>query len=134
MAYLLFLIGIVGTLSSTVFLALAFAGAFRFCRHRRRTRIREHTGDFPAVSLFKPLHGLEPQLERNLESFFAQDFPSPFQLIFCARSEQDAGLQLARSVAARFPHVDASFLVSGASPYTSAKVWSLHQMEPIAKY
>jgi ceramide glucosyltransferase len=131
MAHLFFLIGVVGTLSSTVFLGLAFTGAAKFCRERRLKRRHSH---FPAVSLLKPLHGMEPQLERNLESFFEQDFPAPFQLLFCARSNEDEGLRLARAVAARCPHVDATFVLAGDPPYTNAKVWSLQQMEKVAKY
>ncbi len=63
----------VGTLSSTVFLILALAGAGKFARARRREQ--RFDGTFtPGVTIFKPLHGMEPQLQRNLESFFEQDY------------------------------------------------------------
>ena len=47
------------------------------------------------MSVLKPLHGTEPGLERNLETFFEQDYPE-FELLFCARHETDDGLRLAR--------------------------------------
>ena len=58
----------------------------------------------PAVSVLKPLHGTEDGLERNLETFFEQDYPE-FELLFCARHESDAGLQLAREVGQRYPQI-----------------------------
>ena len=80
----------------------------------------------PPVSLLKPLHGLEPDLESHLQSFFEQDYPE-FEIIFCARTDQDAGLEIARRVAARYPKIRSRFLCSGNAPYANAKVWSLER-------
>ena len=38
----------------------------------------------PAVTIFKPVHGMEARLEENLESFFRQDYPT-FEVILGAR-------------------------------------------------
>ena len=128
---LLFAFSCVGVVSSTVFLGLAFAGA-RKALVQRRSAARD--GITPPVSLLKPLHGMEPQLERNLESFFEQEYAGDFELLFCASSEADEALKLARKVATRYPQVTARFLVSGESPWTNAKVWSLEQMGREASY
>jgi ceramide glucosyltransferase len=85
------------------------------------------------VSLLKPLHGLEPDLESHLQSFFEQDYPE-FEVIFCARTDQDAGLQIARRVAARYPKIRSRFLCSGNAPYANAKVWSLERMQNAASH
>ena len=60
----------------------------------------------------KPLHGPEPRLEPNLRSFFEQDYLShwqlrvvcPWSILFCARTEDDAGLMLVRKLALDYPH------------------------------
>ena len=87
----------------------------------------------PPVSLLKPLHGSEPDLESHLQSFFEQDYPE-FEIIFCARSDQDAGLEIARRVAARYPKIRSRFLCSGNAPYANAKVWSLERMQSAAAH
>src|ERR1700722_17730265 len=45
----------------------------------RRRQVVDHT---PPVTIFKPLKGLDEELELNLRSFFQLDYPS-FQLLFC---------------------------------------------------
>jgi len=110
-------------------------GVAKFVRARRSMfRLRADAPFTPPVSLLKPLHGMEPQLERNLESFFAQQYSGPWELLFCARSAADPALQLAQQIALRYPSVSARFLVSGEPPWASAKVWSLELMSREARY
>jgi ceramide glucosyltransferase len=109
---------------------LVVAGAVRLAVRRRRSRRGAFT---PPVSLLKPLHGPEPDLESHLQSFFEQDYPR-FEIIFCARSDQDAGLEIAKRVAARYPAIRSRFLCSGNAPYANAKVWSLERMQSAAAH
>ena len=62
----------------------------------------------PPVSVLKPLHGTEPDLEENLHRFFDLDYPE-YELLFCARHETDEGLQLAQRVAAEHPRCGRGF-------------------------
>ena len=57
-----------------------------------------------------------------------------FEIIFCARSDQDPGLEIARRVAARYPAIRSKFLCSGNAPYANAKVWSLERMQSAAAH
>src|SRR5258708_15460704 len=119
-------IGILGTVTSTVYLLLVIAGVFEFAKHRRK--VLENAREFrPAVSILKPVHGLEPNLEENLESFFQQDY-SDFELIFCARHADDPALVLAEIIAERHPDVPVRILTSGEPPWTNAKLYSLEKM------
>jgi ceramide glucosyltransferase len=130
MMNLLLVISIAGIFTSTVYALLVAAGVVRLAARRRRVQPGAFT---PPVSLLKPLHGSEPDLESHLQSFFEQDYPS-FEIIFCARSEQDPGLEIARRVAARFPAIRSRFLCSGNAPYANAKVWSLERMQSAATH
>lgn len=125
----LLLAGIAGLLSSTVYSILVVAGARRLLARRRSERGKTFT---PPVSLLKPLHGLEPDLSAHLRSFFEQDYPE-FEIIFCARTEQDPALAVARRVAAAHPGISSKFLCSGDAPYPNAKVWSLERMQQVAR-
>ncbi len=124
----LLVLAITGIITSTMYALLVAVGALRLAQ-RRRTAV---PGPFaPPVSLLKPLHGSEPDLESHLQSFFEQDYPE-FEIIFCARSDQDPGLEIARRVAARYPKIRSRFVCSGIAPYANAKVWSLERMQSAA--
>jgi ceramide glucosyltransferase len=126
----LLLLGIIGIITSTMYALLVATGAVR---QARRRRAMPPGGFAPPVSLLKPLHGLEPDLESHVQSFFEQDYPE-FEILFCARTDQDAGLEIARRVAARYPKIRSRFLCSGNAPYANAKVWSLERMQHAASH
>jgi ceramide glucosyltransferase len=130
MMHLLLAVGILGLITSTTYAALVVSGSLRFARRGQRVQSSEFT---PPVSLLKPLHGSEQELELRIESFFQQEYPL-FEIIFCARNDQDPGLSIAMAVAARYPHVPTQFLSSGEPPYANAKVWSLERMQHVAQY
>jgi ceramide glucosyltransferase len=131
---ILFWIAAVGTITSTIYLLMVITAAVRFWLRRRRD---DHAGDFiPPLSVLKPLHGAEPGLEKNLETFFEQDYPTyqpDFELLFCARHESDEGLRLARAVGARYPQMQARYLTCGEPEYPNAKMYSLAVMAEAAR-
>ncbi len=126
----LLILGFFGLLTSTVFTGIVAAGARRFLRSRPApARL-----PLPPVSLLKPLHGAEPDLAAHLATFFEQAYPAPFELLFCARTEDDPGLAIARAVAARYPHVPALFLEVDGPVHVNAKVSSLATMAEAARH
>jgi ceramide glucosyltransferase len=131
---ILFWVAMFGTVTSTLYCLMVIVAAVRFWVRKRRED-RAETMFLPALSMLKPLHGMEPGLERNIESFFEQDYPE-FELLFCARQESDEGLQLARRVGARYPEVDARYVTCGepAPNFHNAKVYSLAKMDSVAKH
>jgi ceramide glucosyltransferase len=123
-------VALVGTASSTVFLALVLVAAarnLRLARAQSQTVASVPIAALPAVSVFKPLHGAEPRLEANLESFFLQDYPA-FELVFGCRTAADPALAIVERLRARYPNVAARVVLSGDPPWPSAKVWSLDRM------
>ena len=130
---ILYWVAAIGSVTSSIYCCMVVAAALRFGLRRRREKLAG--ADFlPAVSMLKPLHGTEPGMERNLETFFEQDYPE-FELLFCARQETDEGLRLARRVGARYPHVDAQFVTCGEPmpKFHNAKVYSLAKLDSVAK-
>ncbi|HVJ09339.1 MAG TPA: bacteriohopanetetrol glucosamine biosynthesis glycosyltransferase HpnI [Acidisarcina sp.] len=133
MIKLLFGLGALGLFTSTVFTAMVAIGVWRFVRMRRQRSLAAAPADLPPVTLLKPLHGSEPNLEEHLTSFFQQDYPV-FEILFCARQSEDLGLQTAMRVAARFPHIPVKFVTTGEPQYINAKVASLERMEAVASH
>ena len=133
---ILFWIAAVGTVTSTIYCLMVMAAALRFgLRKRREDRAATTTTFLPPVSVLKPLHGTEAGMERNLETFFEQEYPE-FELLFCARQETDEGLRLARRVGERYPQVDAKFVTCGepTPQFHNAKVFSLAKLDSVAKH
>ncbi|HET7104885.1 MAG TPA: glycosyltransferase, partial [Terracidiphilus sp.] len=135
MLYFLLALAGFGLLTSTVFAAMALWAVPGYLHERRRAlaALKERPGFAPPLTLLKPLHGAEPELEANLTSFFEQDYPR-YEILFCARTADDAGLEIARTVAARYPQVPARFLWTGEPQYINAKVASLELMEAAASH
>jgi ceramide glucosyltransferase len=129
----LFSVALLGTVTSTIYCGMVLAAAARFgLRKRREDRV---PADFlPPLSVLKPLHGTEAGMERNLETFFEQDYPD-FELLFCARHETDEGLRLAQAVGQRYPHVAAKYVTCGEPmpKFHNAKVFSLAKLNSVAK-
>jgi ceramide glucosyltransferase len=130
MIRILFDLGLLGLLTSTIFAILTLVGLLRFLRQRP---LPAPVSFAPPVSLLKPLDGAEPNLEAHIESFFNQNYPY-FEILFCARSATDAGLEIARSISARYPHIPARFLSTGEVTYINAKVSSLELMDAAARH
>jgi ceramide glucosyltransferase len=135
MGYLLLAIAVFGLITSSVFTGMTLAAVPRFLRERRNAelKLRKRPGFTPPLTLLKPLAGAEPDLEAHLASFFEQDYPT-FEILFCAREANDAGLDIARRVAARYPNIPAQFMSTGEPPYINAKVASMELMEKSAAY
>ncbi|HEV2619881.1 MAG TPA: glycosyltransferase [Acidobacteriaceae bacterium] len=129
---ILFYSAVTGTVTSTIYCGMVLVGAVRFARRKRR---EERTAEdfLPPVSVLKPLHGTEPDLEENLKRFFELDYPE-YELLFCARHESDAGLQMARRIAAVYPGVRARFLTCGEPRFPNAKMWSMAALVDAASY
>ena len=136
MSYVLLVLAFFGLVTSTVFACMVLAAVPGYLRERRLAlaELRARPGFTPPLTLLKPLHGDEPGLEAHLATFFQQDYPK-YEILFCARSAEDAGLATARRVAARFPRISAKFLFTRGRPdYINDKVVSMEAMEAVAAH
>ena len=131
--HILFWVAAVGSVTSSIYCGMVLVAAIRFGL-RRRHELRRPADFLPPLSVLKPLHGTEPGMEQNLETFFEQQYPD-FELLFCARQETDEGLRLARRVGERYPQVNAKYVTCGEPmpKFHNAKVYSLAKLDSIAK-
>jgi ceramide glucosyltransferase len=129
---ILFYGAMAGTVTSSIYCGMVLIGAMRFARRKRRED-QASLDYLPPVSVLKPLHGAEPDLEENLRHIFEVDYPQ-FEVLFCARHESDAGLQIARRVAANYPQVPTRFLTCGEPRFPNAKMWSMAALSEAAAY
>jgi len=134
LAYFLFVLALLGTLTSATFLLLTVAGVLRFRRESKKFRARE-TGnaEFPPVSVLKPVHGMEARLRENLESFFRQDYPS-YEILFAADEGDDAALNLVREISARHPQIPCRILVTGKPPWPNPPAYCFYRMAEVASH
>ena len=125
---LLLVVALLGSLTSFVFFLLVVIAAVR----KRLVPDTPQSIFKPPVSVLKPVHGMEPRLEENLESFFRQDYPN-YELIFCARHAHDPALLLAERLSAKYPNVKVKILTCGEPKWPNAKVYSLSRMMEAAE-
>jgi ceramide glucosyltransferase len=130
--YFLLFLASAGILTSTIFTMMAFAALWKYLSGRRRRR-RQGFGYTPPVSILKPLHGSPLYLEECLEGYFKLDYPE-YELIFCARQAEDAGLAVAHKLAERYPKIPVTILNSGEPPWMNARCYSMHLMAKASKY
>ena len=107
---------------SLVYCALTLIAAVRY----RAVRPPEPAAR-PAISVLKPLAGVDEGLEENLASFFEQRYPQ-FEILFAVRSASDPAIFVLEKLRARYPAVPSRLIVTGEPPYPNAKVYSLDRM------
>lgn len=114
-AAVLFLVGLAASVGAY---AVSCVCLERLRRRGRGERIPELA---PGVSIVKPLRGLDEELEGNLESFFALEYPA-FEVVFSFASREDPAFPVARRVADRHPEIATTFVFDPREPGGNAKV------------
>src|SRR5207245_851860 len=94
-------------LASLAFLSLLLAiwqwvAAWRFPLHRR---VRDKSFA-PAVTLLKPLKGLDENTITCLRSWLTQDYPGAVQVLFGVASAEDSVCELVRQLISEHPKLD----------------------------
>ncbi len=97
---------------------------------RRRRRLPDHT---PAVTIFKPLKGLDEGLEANLRSFFQLDYPV-FQILFGVADADDPAIAVVERLLAEFPQRDAALVVGNPVFGLNPKVENLAALDRLRKH
>ncbi|HEY1799638.1 MAG TPA: glycosyltransferase [Terriglobales bacterium] len=119
-----------GLVTSFIYLCLVLLATRRYKRNALLSvaSVRQiENADWPPVTVLKPLHGMEPGLEKNLESFFQQDYPN-FEIIFGVREASDPALAVVERLHQNYPQVKSRVVLSGPPTWANAKVFSQQKM------
>jgi ceramide glucosyltransferase len=113
--------------------ALGYAGIADWCLRRFAPARPPHSDFAPAVSILKPLCGLEPDLYESLRSFFELDYPG-VQIVFGVRDARDPAREVAERLKAEFPQTDVTIVVDRRQHGTNPKLSNLINMLPAARH
>lgn len=116
---------------SITYCLLIAAGVWSYWRDGRKYQTGPHIS--VPISVLKPLAGAEQDLDRNLRSFFNQDYQT-FELLFAVRSADDPAIGIVEKLQREYPQVASRLLVTGEPPYANAKVYSLSCMTEVAAH
>lgn len=85
------------------------------------------------VSVLKPLKGVDPNLELNLESFFTMEYPK-YELLFCVQEYDDPAIDVVKNLMQKYPKVDAKLVLGGSNVGINPKINNMHPAYEISKY
>lgn len=87
-----------------------------------------------AISILKPVKGMDEGSYENFASFCKQDYAAPQQLIFCVADADDPAIEIIQQLMADFPHHDISLNIDPAIHGPNYKVSNLINAFPKTKY
>jgi ceramide glucosyltransferase len=97
-------------------------------RPEKRTPSGQEERVWPHVSLLKPVKGVDDDIEKNLESFFALDYPH-YEILFAVDSLTDDCVDVIEALKARHPRVPATIVITGHSDRENPKIHKLACLE-----
>jgi ceramide glucosyltransferase len=90
-------------------------------------------GAQPPITLLKPVAGAEPNLESNLRSFCAQDYPE-FQILFGVRDGRDPAIPIIERLVREYPLRHAALVVDARVAGSNYKISNVQNMMPHARH
>ena len=118
------------------FCAIAYLLFANFCIIELRKNIkRPHipSGFTPAVTIFKPICGMEHGMDKNLRSFCEQDYPE-YQIIFGLHGKDDTAIPVIEKIIQDYPQLDLEMVIDTRLHGSNHKVSNLINMFPTAKH
>lgn len=91
---------------------------------RGRRDLPDHT---PPVTIYKPLKGVDEDLEANLRTFFQLDYPV-YQILFGIAEAEDPAIQVVERLMREFPDHDARLVIGTPAFGLNPKVENLASM------
>jgi ceramide glucosyltransferase len=91
---------------------------------RRRPEVLSDDAPLPAVTILKPVHGLEKNLAANLRSCCALDYPE-YQVVFSVQRLDDPALPLLRALQQEFGTDRVAVAVTDSEPVVNGKIQNL---------
>ncbi len=118
-----------GVLSSALYYFLCLNAAANF----QRTSKGAADPLLPAVSILKPLKGIDPEIYESFRSHCLQDHPE-FEIIFGVNDPNDPAIARVKELQVEFPQKKIQLVICPQALGTNVKVSNLAQMLPAAHY
>lgn len=118
-------------LAPLAYYAIAIVAARLF--FRTRDSIQALPAFTPAVSILKPVYGLDRETYENYASFCEQDYPD-YEILFCVGDGQDPAVPLIQKLIDNFPNRAIRLFVGSEPLGVSDKVNKLCRMSREAKH
>ena len=112
--------------------AFAVAAAQKFFRNRQHDS-NDSSGFTPAISILKPIRGLDREAYENFASFCRQDYPD-FEVLFCVADRGDEAIPVIEQIIRDFPRRSVRLLIGSESIGVSDKVNKLCRMSREARH
>lgn len=117
------------TLAGFGYATVALLSARAFLRRKRPP-----PGFAPAVSLLKPLRGVDPAMYEAFSSHCRQQYPGDFEILFGVSTPDDPAVELVHRLQAEFPQVAIQLLVCPETLGPNGKISVVAQLLPHAHY
>jgi len=109
--------------------SLVIVSAIHFFRRREN----ESVAPLPAVSILKPVHGLDYEAYENFASFCHQNYPK-YEILFGVADEQDSSIPVIRKLIQDFPDLPIRLLIGYKRLGSNDKVNKLCRLVREARY
>ena len=118
------------TLTALVYSIFVFRAARAYTRSLRLPL----PAFYPAVSILKPVKGVDPEMYESFASHCQQDYPGEYEILFGAGSMEDPAVALIEQLQREFPQQQIRLLICPEVLGANGKVSNLVQMVPEARY
>ncbi len=89
--------------------------------------------NLPAISILKPLKGLDDQLEINLRSFFHLDYPD-YEIVFGVAESSDPAIAVVHRLQEQYPQIKSHLVIDGRIRSLNPKINNLRNIMAAANH
>jgi ceramide glucosyltransferase len=120
------------SLGGLAYYLLGLWGARSYLRQRQESPAAD-ASTLPAVSILKPLKGVDPEIYESFRTHCLQDYPQ-YELIFGVSDREDPAVSLVQRLQKEFPERAIQLVVCSQKLGTNLKVSNLVQMLGAARF
>ena len=114
--------------------ALAYSVISLVCARRFFSAAKPEASSFPAITILKPVKGIDADSYANFASFCQQDYPGAVQMLFALASPDDPAIPVIHQLMNDYPDHDISLVVNPAIHGPNYKVSNLINAFPQVRY